>query len=47
MLGHCPTKFSGYGHCGDEDIMIFVCQMTLQNRLAKRSGNFLGWSHSL
>ena len=34
-------KFGGHRHCGSGDIMVFICHVTLQDYMIKRSCDFI------
>ena len=41
-----PVKFSGQGHSGSRDKMVFVCHVTFQNDVIKALYGFRLWSPS-
>ena len=42
---HHPAKFVGHGNCGNGDIMVSVCHVILQDRVVKRSCDFMDGRH--
>ena len=42
MVSHHSVSFGGHGHCGSEDIMVFICHVILRDYITKGLGNFMG-----